>query len=155
MGKKLLSIEVPTNNRDKDFVVALQLIRRYLYGNLTEKLLEDYISGRIIHLRFKGLMSFYPLVTDVDQLKQLDGWLVHVVYCTLKKRAKLFGRHGLAMVAKNFPFNVPQKDVLVRFAAELVDDKNLYKIPSFMRIYEAMKKGIVADGINFSDNYHY
>lgn len=155
MGPKLLSIEVPTNNRDKDFVAALQQIRRYLYGNLTEGLLEDYISGRIIHLQFKGLMSFYPLVTDADQLKQLDGWLEHAVFCTLKKRAKLFGQHGLNMVANNFPFNVPQKDILTEFDSVCVGKKKLYKIPSFMRIYEAMKKGVVSDGINFSDSYHY
>ena len=36
-------------------------IRRYLYVNLNEKMLHNYISGPYKRLNFKGIMSFYPL----------------------------------------------------------------------------------------------
>jgi RNA-directed DNA polymerase len=63
-GRELRALRIPANDEDRDLVVAVSTIRRYLYGNLTEDLLKAYLAGRYDRMTFKGLMSFYPLVTD-------------------------------------------------------------------------------------------
>ncbi len=47
-------------------------IRRYLYGNLNETVLKKYLNGAYKRLTFKGIMSFYPLIDDKNQLHELD-----------------------------------------------------------------------------------
>ena len=83
------SVKVPNSQEDIDLVRAIMQIRRYLYGNLNEKMLRNYISGSYKRLNFKGIMSFYPLIDDEEQLKKLDKWLVSAISNALKKRGKL------------------------------------------------------------------
>lgn len=84
-----------TASLDLDYVTTLKQIRFYLYGGLTEDKLRSYIAGRIPDLHFRGLMSYYPIVTDVDQLSRLDGWLVHVLRQSLRLRQKLWQAHSV------------------------------------------------------------
>lgn len=79
-----------TASLDLDYLVALRQIRAYLYGGLTADKLRSYIAGRTPDLNFRGLMSYYPVVTDVDQLASLDGWLVHTFKQALQAREKLW-----------------------------------------------------------------
>lgn len=77
---------------DWDYVVILQQLRRYLYGELTESRLRKYMAKQTPLLRYHGLMSFYPVVNDEALLRQLDGWLLNSVYRSLKLRAELLSR---------------------------------------------------------------
>jgi RNA-directed DNA polymerase len=79
---------------DWDYVIMLQQIRRYLYGELTETRLRKYMARQTPLLRYHGLMSFYPVVNDEVLLKHLDGWLLNVVYRSLRLRAKLLTALG-------------------------------------------------------------
>lgn len=137
---------IPANNRDKNFLSAMCEIRRYMYGGLSKKQIKDYLSGRTKRIYFKGVMSFYPLVDDVDQLTQLDGWLLSVVHRALKLRCKLLSSHGFQR-SHSFPFNVSRSELLERCAIELVSGKNLLEIPSFLLIHRALKKGLEESGI--------
>lgn len=154
-GQKLRSVECPVPNDDRDLFVAIQQIRRYLYGNLTDKLLEDYTAGKLNRLSFKGLMSFYPLVTNESQLRELDGWMVHTVYHTIQKRLALFAKHGITYPEYFFPFNVSKNDIVTSFEDTYFKNTlSTYRLPSFMRIYRAIKRGVTDGGLGFTDSYY-
>ncbi len=154
-GPVLRSVTIPSNDDDRDLFVALQQVRRYLYGNLSDQLLEDYTAGKIGRLSFKGLMSFYPLVSDEEQLKKLDGWMVHTVYHAVQKRLKLFDKHRIKQLGGLFPFNVPRSDLVDCFSSKRYKNKaSSYRLPSFMRIYRAIQRGVIDDGLGFTDSYY-
>lgn len=139
--------QIPANGEDRNFLSAICEIRRYMYGGLSKKQIKDYLSGRTKRIYFKGVMSFYPLVDDVDQLTFLDGWLLSVVHRALKLRCKLLSNHGFQR-SHGFPFNVSRQKLLESCAIiEVVPGKNLLEIPSFLLIHRALKKGLEESGI--------
>jgi len=144
----LRSLQIPANNRDKALLIAMMQIRRYLYGGLLERDLFDYIKGRKKILQFHGLMSFYPLVNDEDQLKRLDGWLVSVIHRSLQARNKLLLTHGYSR-GHTFPFNVSHDQLVAEFRRVRIGAKRerLLKVPSFYLIYKVIQKGLLESGI--------
>lgn len=147
-GDFLKAVVIPNAwNNDPAFVTAIMQIRRYLYGNLNEEKLSNYINGSYKRLSFKGVMSYYPLITDEEQLKSLDSWLLITIYNCLKLRLKLFVKHN-RYVENYFPFNVKKENFLQDCKKRDINGKvGLIQIPSFMRIYKAIKKGVVEFGI--------
>lgn len=139
LGEQLRALIIPSNNEDPGFLVGISQVRRYLYGNLSESYLAGYLRGVHSTIIFKGIMSFYPLVNDEDQLKSLDGWLVGVIYRCLCKRARLLRQRNYNR-DNQFPFNVRKNELLDRC-------QGLLTIPSFLRIYQAIQRGILAEGI--------
>jgi hypothetical protein len=86
------------NMLDWDYVVILYQIRRYLYGGLDDTKLRRFKLGIIPHLRFRGVMSYYPLVDDDGQLRKLDGWLIHSLKQALRLRQKIWiTQKGIAL----------------------------------------------------------
>jgi len=79
---------------DRDYVTLLLQMRRYLYGDLTEKQVRRYQRGEVPFRRFKGLMAAYPMLSDSDQLRLLDGWLLSTLHLALQKRTRLLERQG-------------------------------------------------------------
>lgn len=138
--------DIPANDKDKNFLSAIREIRRYMYGGLSKKQIKDYLSGRTKRIYFKGVMSFYPLVDDVEQLTQLDGWVLSVIHRALKLRRKLLASHRYNR-SHSFPFNVSRKALLDQCAVKIVSGKNLLEIPSFLLIHKALKKGLEESGI--------
>lgn len=134
---------------DKDLGSAIHQIRRYLYGNLSEITLKKFERGMIRHIFFKGLMSYYPFVDDIDQLKQLDRWLANAVFRFIRARKKLIAvRHGLTL--DKLPWTVSGEDIVSKFKS------NRYiNIPSFLRIHNAIRRGIIHQGPFFKDAYSY
>ncbi len=137
----LQNVIIPANNKDPALLGAISEIRRYLYGNLSDKLINDYLQGRLRRISFKGVMSFYPLVNNENQMKELDGWLVNAIYKALNKRKSLlkslnYNRDYM------FPFNTNQTEFLL-FCSK---DKKL-KIPSFLLMHKALKHGLKDKGI--------
>jgi hypothetical protein len=152
-GSALKSIIIPANDEDHGLLTSIMQIRRYLYGNLSEVQIRDFMAGRKMHLRFKGLMSYYPLVNDEMQLRELDGWLVSILHRSLGLRAKLLKKWGFN-VYKNFPFNVEKDNIVEVFSKKEIGHKKkrLLQIPSFLRIYMAVKKGLIDTGIEKTMN---
>lgn len=74
---------------DWDLVTCVNELKSYIYGGLKERRLVAFLEENKRVKRFKGLMSFYPLVTTVEQFSTLDGWLVSVLRRAIKERAKL------------------------------------------------------------------
>jgi len=143
----LKALKIPANNKDEALLSAICEVRRYMYGNLSESMLESYLTGRSNRIFFKGIMSFYPLINDEKQMTSLDGWLVNAVFKAVQKRSKLLIFHRQPRV-HSFPFNVSRKNLLKGCNRSKVHGKRLLKYPSFLTIYQAMKKGLVEEGIS-------
>jgi len=137
---------IPANDIDKNFLTAILEIRRYMYGGLSNKQMKDYLSGRSNRIYFKGIMSFYPLVDDVEQLTKLDGWLLSVIHRSIKLRAILLDKWGHNQ-DRNFPFNQTRSGLLETCAKKKVFGKKLLEIPSFLLVHKTLKKGLVESGI--------
>lgn len=144
--KPLKGLVIPANNRDKALLTAMMQIRRYLYGGLLHRDMVAYIKGRRKALHFKGVMSFYPLLNDVEQLRALDGWLLSVIGRCVQARSKLLLSHGFDR-RHSFPFNVEREDILSKYRGKLIAGKPLLEVPSFQLIYRALQHGVVEAGI--------
>ncbi|PHQ65391.1 MAG: RNA-dependent DNA polymerase [Sulfurimonas sp.] len=137
---------IPNRIKDKNFLTAILEIRRYMYGGLSNKQMKDYLSGRSNRIYFKGIMSFYPLVDDVEQLTKLDGWLLSVIHRSIKLRAKLLNKWG-HNCDRNFPFNQTRNNLLKTCSKKKIFGKKLLEIPSFLLVHKTLKKGLVESGI--------
>lgn len=139
--KSLAGQRIPANDKDVNLLSAMLEIRRYMYGGLSKKQIKDYLSGRAKRIYFKGVMSFYPLVDDVEQLTMLDGWLLSVLHRSLRLRSKLLISHGHNR-SNRFPFNASRTELLNECSKS-----RLLEVPSFLLIHKALKKGLIESGI--------
>jgi hypothetical protein len=158
-GTTLRSLTIPSGGKDEALLTAMMQIRRYLCGGAYKEQLRSFAEGNGGQLKFKGAMSFYPLVTDVDQLKQLDGWLVATIWRSIQLRASLLAKHRYKR-HKDFPFSVAQNRLVKTFDKVLVHGKPLLQIPSFCLVQRAMQRGMREHGISYvmnsrSDPYAY
>lgn len=145
-NKPFVSLIVPTDGKDQALLMAIMQIRRYMYGGLMLSDIRDYLKGRRRWLDFKGVMSFYPLVNDLDQLRSLDGWLLSAVYRALKHRAKLFRYHGISCSHLR-PFTLDRNQLLVFLRKTKVGGEKILELPSFVLIYHALQKGVREHGV--------
>lgn len=77
-------------------------------------MIANYLNGSSNRIFFKGVMSFYPLINNEAQLKELDGWLVTAISKAIRIRSKLlkkwkYNRDG------SFPFNIQHRDLADEF----------------------------------------
>lgn len=144
--KPLKGLVIPANDRDKALLTAMLQVRRYLYGGLLHRDLVAYIKGQRKSLHFKGVMSFYPLLNDVTQLRELDGWLVSTISRCVQGRSKLLLSHGFDR-RHSFPFNVDRDELLGKYRRKRIYGKRLLEVPSFQLIYKALRRGVIEAGI--------
>lgn len=83
---------------DMDYVQTIARLRRYLYGDLSEKALRHYQTRGAPLRRFKGVMSAYPLIDDTDALGELDEWILDRLWLTIRKRGKLISLSGFVVL---------------------------------------------------------
>jgi len=145
-AKPLRGLIIPANGRDKALLTAMSQVRRYLYGGLLHRDLVAYIKGERESLHFKGVMSFYPLLNDISQLRELDGWLVSIVHRCMRARSKHLLSHGFDRRG-SFPFNVRRDQILAKYRKKRIYDKRLLELPSFQLIYKALERGLNEMGI--------
>lgn len=81
-------------NVDRDYVSVIWRIRRYLYGDLSEKAVRRYQRREAPLRRFRGVMSAYPLIDDDDELKDLDEWILTRIFLAMRKRTRLLCSQG-------------------------------------------------------------
>jgi hypothetical protein len=131
---------------DRDYVTMIYQLRRHLYGGLSERKLGRYLSRAVPVVHYKGFMSYFPLVDDDDQLKGLDGWLLHTVSTSLNKRRQLL--HGLGFPALPQPHGLTPTD-LIRFQGLTSGGHPLdLTLPSFFRIARMFRKATRQFGPN-------
>lgn len=145
-NKPLRALIIPANNSDRSLISAIAEIRRYLYGGLTSTQILNYINGKTKRIYFKGLMSYYPLVSDARQLKDLDGWVVSAVHHSVKERGKLLSSHGYHLYNR-FPFNVSRATLVKSYRAQAVKGRRLYEVPSLSLLHHALTEAMTENGI--------
>jgi RNA-directed DNA polymerase len=131
---------------DRDYLVMVMQLRRYLYGDLNEEKLVRLLDGRSRRIRFNGLMSFFPMIEDMEQLKALDGWLLHTVFTSLRRREVLLIRGGLLDLPK--PHGLTKDELLKAFSETSSGVKLDLRLPSFVRIGTAIRRAAAAHGPN-------
>ena len=83
-----------SGNVDRDYVSLIWSIRRFLYGDLSQKAVRRYQLRETPLRRFKGLMSAYPLIDDDEQLDELDDWILDRLLLAIRKRGALLRDQG-------------------------------------------------------------
>lgn len=145
---------------DPAYLSTISQIRRYMYGQLTDAMLINYLRGTSHRVTFNGVMSFYPLVNNENQLKMLDIWLFDALFGSVRKRAALL-RQKEFTPDNIFPYSCKRESFLNKSKIERIGDHvELFRIPSFLRIYQAIKKGVEYRGVEEvmnqdSDPYNY
>jgi hypothetical protein len=132
---------------DKDYWVFLLQARRYLYGDLSEAQLRRYQDRGVPLRRFKGLMSFYPLIDDSDVLRDLDAWLAARAWLTMRRRAQLLRATGYSNLPA--PHDLPI-DQFVRYRRKSTTTGEMadLRLPSFRRIANVVRAGARRHGPN-------
>lgn len=82
---------------DWDFVTCLNEIRKYIYGGLGERQIQQFLHNNQKPPGIRGLMGFMPLLTNRRQLEQLDGWLLNILARAQRERTRVAASHGYAL----------------------------------------------------------
>lgn len=131
---------------DRDYVVLIYQIRRYLYGDLSERKLRRYLSRVSPKMHYKGVMAFYPLVDAKGFLSSLDGWLLHTVYTTLRKRREILLAAGHRELPP--PLTLKKADLPDFFGRSRDGTELDLRLPSFSRIGRLLGRASRAYGPN-------
>jgi RNA-directed DNA polymerase len=128
---------------DWDLVTCMNELRNYMYGGLKESQIKSFVEANVRISRFKGLMSFYPLVTCVDQFAMLDGWLLSILRRAVKERTKLlFAKFGTSLNP------LSERELLTgewyAFGGGIVLETNA---PSFVSAWRAARKAFKQYGL--------
>lgn len=132
---------------DKDYVTFIWQARRYLYGDLSENHLRRYLNGGIRMRRFKGVMAFYPLVTDFEQLRELDRWLSTQAWLAMRKRGQILRGQGHTHLPP--PHDLDRED-LIKYQRRSATTGGVLdlRLPSFLRIAGAVTAAAKVHGPN-------
>lgn len=79
---------------DRDYATFIWQLRRYMYGPLSESQVRRFSQGSIPPMSFEGVMSFFPLVNDHDQLRNLDEWVATRTWLAVRKRSTLLASYS-------------------------------------------------------------
>lgn len=98
---------------DKDYIALLSQLRRYLYGDLSERQVKNFQRHESQYRHFKGVMSHYPMLDDSTSLQKLDGWLLHTISQAMAKRTALLRQSGIVNTASMpIPHGLAPSDLL-------------------------------------------
>ncbi len=130
---------------DRDYVTLIWQLRRYLYGPLTENEIRNFQRGAIPPMSFEGVMSFFPLVDDVTELRELDEWIASQIWLALRKRARLLRAAGMKTPQ---PHSLP-KERLIGFqtTSSRTGDPLDLRMPSVRKIATAIKLAVSTHGL--------
>jgi hypothetical protein len=119
---------------DWDLVTCVNEIRRYLYGQVTDRHLSNCLANTETPLKMtRSLLSYYPLVTNPTVFKQLDGWLVDVLRRALQQRKALI-EHFVQ------DYRVYSKQEIISGSWYVNDIPNETRLPSFYRGWLYVRK---------------
>jgi RNA-directed DNA polymerase len=136
---------------DRDYIVFIYQLRRYLSGSLNETAIRRYQSGAAPRMNYYGVMAYYPLVDDEVQLRSLDGWLSKTVWLAMKKRSRLLAAAGLPSPP---PGRLPRAD-LFTFRPTVRQSVPLdLRLPSFVRTGAVIRHAVAAHGLEVVGDSH-
>ena len=144
-----------TKDLDNDYVALLTQLRRYLYGDLSEKKVKGFQRGDHPYHHFTGVMSAYPLIDDSNSLQELDGWLLHSIHQAMAKRTALLqAKRVSSTTSAPIPYGVTASGLLdlayplSRSSGRPID----ISVPSVRRIASAIRRAATAYGASAVGN---
>jgi hypothetical protein len=130
---------------DRDYVVYIWQLRRYLYGDISERRLRHFQARGVPRRRFRGVMSLFPLLDDQQQLKELDAWLVCSTCMALRKRGRLL--HSLGYASLPDPHGIPCSSLANYMRKSKTTGGTLdLRLPSFQRIASVIRSAATQYG---------
>ena len=120
---------------DWDLVTCVNEVRKYIYGGLREAHISGFLNDHSKPPYMRGLMGFFPLITNSNQLIELDGWLLSVF-----RRAQ---RERVRVLAANFGVATPRltkQEILGGTWYNYPLIANDASLPSFVRAWRAARK---------------
>lgn len=143
---------------DSDYVSVIWRLRRYLYGDLSEKEVRRYQRKEVPLRRFRGVMSAYPLVDDGQDLEELDTWIVDHLFLTMRKRSRLLRAQGFGPELP-VPHNVPRSSLRTLTGRSSATGQTIdLAVPSVRRIARVIRAAASRHGpgvVGRADPYHY
>lgn len=138
--KKINSSRIGAGYHDWDLVTCINELRHYIYGGMSEKTLDEYLSGTLNVRLVKGASSYFCLLESGDVFRELDGWLKDILSRTYASRIKLAASLGLT---------------IPHLTEEELTDGTWYthalametKLPSFYQAWRAARKSWKRHGI--------
>ena len=130
---------------DRDYVTYVWQVRRYLYGDISERRLRRFQARGAPRRRFRGIMSFFPLLEDHQQLRELDAWLVCSTCMALRKRGVLL--RGLGYSTLPDPHGI-RCDLLANYVrkSQTTGGSLDLRLPSFRRIASVIRQAATQYG---------
>ena len=119
---------------DWDMVTCINEIRKYLYGGLKEEQIVAFLSSNRRLPFVRGMMGFLPLISRIEQLAELDGWLLSAVRRANRERSRVATSQGL-----NLPLLSEGKII----SGDWYDFPSLPQetvLPSFVRAWRASRR---------------
>jgi RNA-directed DNA polymerase len=135
---------------DWDLVTCINEIRRYIYGSITETEIDYFITKGTTIRPLRGFVGFCALVDDIQQFRELDGWMVDILQRALKKRYAIIAALT-GSVAKVVPSHTMLIDGGWHHSTLGVDTK----LPSFARAWRAARKRFKLHGLKGLKNPSY
>lgn len=140
---------------DHDYTTFIWQLRRYLYGDISERGLRKMVAKGTVRRRFRGFMSFFPLVNDDVLLADLDRWIVAQTCLALRKRYRLLTESGLTTLPVPYSVSCGQLTALIGTSATTGNTVDL-RLPSLLRIAKVIKRAVrrygptsVAQGLQY------
>jgi RNA-directed DNA polymerase len=132
---------------DRDYLAMIMQLRRYIYGGMSETKLQRRLKGKTLCVKYPGVMSYYPLVSNTQQLKELDGWMLHTIWTSLGIRKEVLVKNGIT--PPKWPYSV-NKPELIRLRDATTSGGHVLdlRIPSFVRIGTAIHRASLVYGPN-------
>jgi RNA-directed DNA polymerase len=135
---------------DWDLVTCVNEIRRYVYGSITETEIAHFIASGTKIRPLRGFVGFCALVDDIQQFRELDGWMVDILQRALKKRYQ-----RLAGLAGGVTKLVPSHEALIDGSWHHSTLNVDARLPSFVRAWRAARKKFKLQGLEGLKNPSY
>jgi retron-type reverse transcriptase len=127
---------------DWDLVTCLNEIRKYVYGGLRQSQLEAFLNDDQRPPFIRGVMGFFPLTTNVQQLAELDGWLLNIVTRAQRERVRVISMHGHSMA------RLTKQQIISGSWYNFPITPNDTSLPSFVIAWRAARKYYMRYGLS-------
>jgi hypothetical protein len=131
---------------DRDYVVLIWQLRRYLYGPLTENDVRRFRKGAIPPMSFEGVMAYFPLIDDDQKLRELDAWISTRIWLALRKRQRLLTRPSGGTLPLPHGVDKPTLLSLKVKSGRTGDDIDL-RVPSVRKMASVVRLAVSTHGL--------
>jgi len=134
---------------DRDYVVYIWQLRRYLYGPLAETAVRRMGRGPVPRVPLRGVIARYPLVNDDDRLADLDRWVATQTWLALRKRARLLAPHVSASITPPSPWGLSREDLINATSVSQRTGAPLdLRLPSALRMAVVVREAVRTHGVD-------